>query len=84
MLTKAVIVMAFSMVMTVFNAMVSMTILIMMIMPLRLMLRLLQEKPEWLEVVKRILMPTFVGDWMKMPDDPLGKDGPSLDSFLKF
>ena len=48
------------------------------------MLRLLQEKPEWVEVVKRILMPTFVGDWLMMPEDPLGKNGPSLDFFLQF
>ena len=48
------------------------------------MLRLLQEKPERVEVVKRILMPTFVGDWLMMPEDPLGKNGPSLDFFLQF
>lgn len=46
---------------------------------------LAHEKPEWLEVVRnRILVPTFVGDDIMFPSDPLGRSGPSLDSFLKF
>ena len=45
----------------------------------------LQEKAAWLEVVqKRILMPTFVGDDLMFPHDPLGRNGPTLDAFLKF
>jgi len=44
-----------------------------------------REKAEWLEVVRnRILMPTFVGDDLMFPSDPLGRNGPSLDQFLKF
>ena len=46
---------------------------------------LAHDKPEWTEVVeKRILMPTFVGDEVMWPDDPLGKGGPTLDQFLRF
>ena len=46
---------------------------------------LTQEKSAWLEVVKnRILMPTFVGDDLMFPHDPLGRSGPSLDRFLRF
>ena len=46
---------------------------------------LTQEKTTWLEVVKnRILMPTFVGDDLMFPYDPLGRSGPSLDRFLRF
>jgi len=46
---------------------------------------LAHEKPEWLEVVRnRILMPTFIGDDIMFPFDPLGRNGPNLDKFLKF
>jgi len=46
---------------------------------------LAHEKPEWLEVVlNRILMPTFVGDDIMFPFDPLGRRGPNLNKFLKF
>ncbi|XP_015121806.1 endoribonuclease rege-1 [Diachasma alloeum] len=43
------------------------------------------EKPEWRETIeKRLLAPTFVGDYLMFPDDPLGKFGPRLNTFLKF
>lgn len=46
---------------------------------------LAHSKPEWLEVVKkRILMPTFVGDEVMWPHDPLGRGGLTLDQFLSF
>jgi len=32
---------------------------------------------------QQLLMPTFVGDFVMFPHDPLGKDGPNLDQFLK-
>ena len=44
-----------------------------------------QEKAEYMEVVsRRLLMPTFVGDDVMMPQDPLGRTGPTLDAFLRF
>ena len=33
---------------------------------------------------KRILMPTFVKDDLMFSDDPMGRDGPSLDQLLRF
>jgi len=46
---------------------------------------LLEEKPEWRKTIEeRLLMPTWVGDSLMFPSDPLGSDGPSLDKFLKF
>ena len=46
---------------------------------------LAHDKQEWLEVVRnRILMPTFVGDDVMFPSDPLGRNGPNLDKFLRF
>ncbi|XP_063983656.1 endoribonuclease ZC3H12A-like isoform X2 [Diachasmimorpha longicaudata] len=43
------------------------------------------EKPEWRETIeKRLLPPTFVGDYLMFPDDPLGKFGPRLNAFLRF
>ena len=41
--------------------------------------------PEWIEVIRdRILMPTFVGDDIQWPEDPLGRNGPCLEEFLRF
>ena len=41
--------------------------------------------PEWDAVITdRILMPTFVGDDIQWPEDPLGRTGPCLQDFLKF
>ena len=46
---------------------------------------LAHDKQEWLEVVRnRILMPTFIGDDVMFPSDPLGRNGPNLDKFLRF
>jgi len=46
---------------------------------------LAHEKHDWLEVVRnRILMPTFIGDDVMFPSDPLGRNGPNLDKFLRF
>ncbi|KAF5307191.1 hypothetical protein FQR65_LT00707 [Abscondita terminalis] len=43
------------------------------------------EKPEWRETIeKRLLMPTWVGDVLMFPEDPLGRNGPNLNSFLRF
>ena len=44
-----------------------------------------QCSPERQEVIrKRILMPTFVKDDLMFSDDPMGRDGPSLDQLLRF
>ena len=44
-----------------------------------------QEREEWREVVcSRLLMPTFVGDFLMFPEDPRGRGGPSLEEFLAF
>ena len=46
---------------------------------------LVNKKAEWdLVIRERILMPTFVGDDIMWPHDPLGRRGTSLDEFLKF
>jgi len=45
----------------------------------------MKTKPEWRETIEsRLLMPTFAGDYLMFPPDPLGRGGPSLDQFLKF
>ncbi|CAB4068706.1 ZC3H12 [Lepeophtheirus salmonis] len=45
---------------------------------------LLAEKPEYKEVIsKRILMYSFVNDRFMPPDDPMGKNGPTLHAFLR-
>ncbi|EZA51498.1 hypothetical protein DMN91_000627 [Ooceraea biroi] len=45
---------------------------------------LYEEKPEWRDtILNRLLMPTFVGDYIMFPEDPLGKCGPKLETFLR-
>ena len=43
---------------------------------------------EYHEVIeKRLIIPTFIGDILKLPDDPLarpGYRGPPLEEFLRF
>ncbi|XP_014603055.1 PREDICTED: NEDD4-binding protein 1-like isoform X2 [Polistes canadensis] len=42
------------------------------------------EKPEWRDTIEnRLLAPTFVGNYVMFPDDPLGRDGPTLAQFLR-
>ncbi|KAJ1137611.1 hypothetical protein NDU88_004009 [Pleurodeles waltl] len=42
-----------------------------------------EESPKWKDIIKhRLLQFTFVGDIFMIPDDPLGRHGPSLDEFL--
>uniref|UniRef100_A0A8C4QZF7 C3H1-type domain-containing protein n=1 Tax=Eptatretus burgeri TaxID=7764 RepID=A0A8C4QZF7_EPTBU len=42
------------------------------------------EKPEWKKFIEeRLLMYSFVNDRFMPPDDPLGRNGPSLDNFLR-
>jgi ribonuclease ZC3H12 len=46
---------------------------------------LLEENPAWRETIeKRLLMFTWVGDVLMFPQDPLGRHGPNLESFLRF
>ncbi|XP_032674319.1 uncharacterized protein LOC116845587 isoform X3 [Odontomachus brunneus] len=45
---------------------------------------LYRENPEWRDtILNRLLTPTFVGDYIMFPIDPLGKSGPDLETFLK-
>lgn len=46
---------------------------------------LLQENPAWRETIEtRLLMFTWVGDVLMFPQDPLGRNGPDLERFLRF
>lgn len=45
---------------------------------------LYMEKPEWRDTIEnRLLAPTFVGNYIMFPDDPLGREGPTLEQFLR-
>ncbi|XP_015174755.1 PREDICTED: probable ribonuclease ZC3H12B [Polistes dominula] len=45
---------------------------------------LYMEKPEWRDTIEnRLLAPTFVGDYIMFPEDPLGRGGPTLAQFLR-
>ena len=45
---------------------------------------LVNENPKWKEVIEqRLLMFSFVNDIFMVPDDPLGRHGPTLDDFLR-
>ncbi|NXF93284.1 N4BP1 protein, partial [Eubucco bourcierii] len=42
------------------------------------------ESPAWREIIqKRLLQYTFAGDIFMVPDDPLGRNGPTLNDFLR-
>lgn len=45
---------------------------------------LYEERPDWRDTIaNRILTPTFVEDCVMFPDDPLGRFGPNLRTFLR-
>ncbi|XP_075767911.1 protein KHNYN [Pelodiscus sinensis] len=45
---------------------------------------LMQESKKWVGIIKeRLLQFTFVGNIFMVPDDPLGREGPTLDEFLQ-
>ncbi|XP_053987462.1 NEDD4-binding protein 1-like [Hylaeus volcanicus] len=45
---------------------------------------LYRENPAWRDtIVNRLLPPTFVGNYVMFPEDPLGRNGPTLDEFLR-
>uniref|UniRef100_A0A8C3RZC1 RNase NYN domain-containing protein n=1 Tax=Chelydra serpentina TaxID=8475 RepID=A0A8C3RZC1_CHESE len=45
---------------------------------------LMQESKKWIRIIKeRLLQFTFVGNIFMVPDDPLGREGPTLDEFLQ-
>ncbi|XP_076128102.1 uncharacterized protein LOC143109335 [Alosa pseudoharengus] len=42
------------------------------------------EKPQWKQFIEdRLLMYTFANDTFMPPEDPLGRNGPTLDNFLR-
>lgn len=42
------------------------------------------ERPQWKKFIEeRLLMFTFANDKFMPPDDPLGRNGPTIDSFLR-
>ncbi|XP_049778704.1 uncharacterized protein LOC126175774 [Schistocerca cancellata] len=46
---------------------------------------LLSENTTWKETIeKRLLMFTWVGDLLMFPHDPLGRNGPKFEEFLRF